>query len=266
MRRVDPADGSSTAFQAVITLAGQEVNGATGLARHPQTGVLYAMLKVGSPSSASLLATVDEATGVATTVGNTGQRMASMAFADDGTLYAASGRMSIIAHALFSVDTSNGQSTLLGNLSNGSDDGEALGFNPDDGLLYHAKGLGTRNHNNGEIFEKLDPATCTGSPKFDCDFISVTLSGDEYEEITSLVYLDGGFYAADVGNLADDPHLYRITPSGAVTTIGPMEHVSKGMVPISPPLPALSTPLLGLLAAGLLLIGAFLTTVRPGRA
>lgn len=265
MRRVNSADGSTVAFQAVITLAGQEVNGAHGIARHPGTGILYALLKIGSPQASSLLATVDEHSGLTIGIGSTGQRMSAMAFASDGTLYAASGNMSIISHGLFTVDTSTGQATLIGNLDNGGDEGEALAHNPDDGLLYHAKGLGARNNNNGEIFEKFDPATCSGAPSFNCDFTSVTLSGDDYDELSTLVFVDGGFYAADVGNAMDDPHLYRITTSGAVTVLGPMDHIAKGLVPISVPIPSLSAPMLGVLATALLVFGSRRLT-RPRRA
>ena len=261
IRVVDSADGSTVAVQAVITLGGQPVNGATGIARHPGTGVLYVLLKVGSPQTSSLLATLDERSGVATSVGSTGQRMSTIAFASDGTLYAASGNQSIIAHGLFTLDTSTGQATLIGNLSNGGDEGEALAYNPDDGLLYHAKGLGTRNNNNGEIFEKFDPDTCTGFPDLDCDFIQVSLLGDEYDELTALVYVDGGFFAADVGDAVDDPHFYRITTfinnTAVVTVLGPMDHIAKGFVPRQLPVPTLSAPMLAVLVAALLVFGCW---------
>ncbi len=269
IRRVDSADGSTVAVQAVITLGGQEVNGATGVARHPGTGVLYVLLKVGSPQASSLLATLDERSGVATSVGTTGQRMSALTFASDGTLYAASGNMSVIAHGLFTVDTSTGQSTLIGNLSNGGDEGEALAYNPDDGLLYHAKGLGARNNNNGEIFEKFDPATCTGPPDLDCDFIQLSLSGNDYAELTTLLYVDGGFFAADVGDTVDDPHFYRITTfvnnTAVVTVLGPMDHIAKGFVPLQAPVPTLSAPMLAVLLAALLVVG-FFGLARPPRA
>jgi outer membrane protein assembly factor BamB len=257
------------AVQAVITLGGQEVNGATGVARHPGTGVLYVLLKIGSPSTSSLLATLDERSGLTTSIGSTGQRMSTMTFASDGTLYAASGNMSIISHGLFTVDTSTGQSTLIGNLENGGDEGEALAYNPDDGLLYHAKGLGTRNNNNGEIFEKFDPATCTGLPDLDCDFIQVELTGADYDEVTALVFVDGGFYAADVGDAVDDPHFYRFTlfvnDVAVVTVLGPMDHIAKGFVPLQPSVPTLSAPMLAVLVAALLVFGSRRLT-RPRRA
>jgi outer membrane protein assembly factor BamB len=258
------------AVQAVITLGGQEVNGATGVARHPGTGVLYVLLKIGSPQTSSLLATLDERSGVATSVGTTGQRMSTMTFASDGTLYAASGNMSVIAHGLFTVDTSTGQSTLIGNLSNGGDEGEALAYNPEDGLLYHAKGLGARNNNNsGEIFEKFDPATCTGLPDLDCDFTQIDLFGSEYEELSALVYVDGGFFAADVGDTVDDPHFYRITTfvnnTALVAVLGPMDHIAKGFVPLQPAVPTLSAPMLAVLVAALLVLG-FFGLARPPRA
>jgi hypothetical protein len=161
------------------------------------------------------------------------------------------------------VDTSTGLSTLLGTLDNGSDDGQALAHNPVDGLLYHAAGLGNRNNHNGEIFEKLDPDTCTGSPDFDCDPTSVDLSGDDYVEITALTYLDGGFFAGDLGDeTVDMPHFFRITTTGVVTDLGAMNHVSKGLVRAPPQLPTLSTALLGVLAGLLSAFGCW-SLARP---
>ena len=183
-----------------------------------------------------------------------------MAFADDGTPYAVSGNMSIISHGLFTVDTANGQSTLIGNLGNGSEDGEALAYNPDDGLLYHAAGLGNPNNNAvGEILETIDPATCVGAPSFACDVTNVPLSGFDYEELTALVYVDGGFFAGDLGDAeVDMPRFFRITTTGVVTYLGDMDHVAKGFVVAGPAnLPALPAPMLGVLAASLLVLGSW---------
>ena len=47
LRKVDSADGSTVAGASVtMTLEGEVVIGATGLARHPQTETLFALLKI----------------------------------------------------------------------------------------------------------------------------------------------------------------------------------------------------------------------------
>jgi len=222
LRLVDSVDGSTVAGESVaITLAGEVVIGGSGLARHPQTGTLFALLKLEGTSFRRLV-TLDEWTGVATDVGDTGNRFAGMAFASDGTLYAVTGDGGGVPESLFTLSTFDASSSLVRELGAGSD-GETLAFNPDDGLLYHASGIGTPNNPNGEKFETVDPDTLIVT--------NVPLSGFDYEELTSLTFLDGGFFAGDLGNSAfDDPGFFRITTAGAVTFLGNMDHVSKGLV------------------------------------
>src|SRR5687767_6593535 len=79
LRTINPVNGATVPGASVtMSLAGMTVVGATGLARHPQTGVLYALLKV-QGSSFRRLAALDESTGVATNVGDTGHRFAGIA-------------------------------------------------------------------------------------------------------------------------------------------------------------------------------------------
>jgi hypothetical protein len=247
LRTIDSANGSTIPGASVtITLAGRTVVGGTGLARHPQSGVLYALLKI-SGSSFRRLVTLDEHTGVATDIGDTGHRFAGIAFASNGTLYAVEGDGGGVPEALFTLNTTNATSTLFQQLGAGTD-GETIAFDPDDGFLYHASGIGTPNHTNGEKFEKIDLGSHAATP--------ITLSGFDYEELASLTYLNGGFYAGDIGNATtDNPRFFRITPSGAVTFLGNMDHVSKGLVLAAPPVPALPVPMAAALALSLLLAG-----------
>jgi hypothetical protein len=238
LRKVDYTDGSTEAGSSVsITLDEAVVVGATGLARNPLDGVLYALLKV-EGTSFRLLVTLDEITGIATGVGddlgNTGKRFAGIAFASDGTLYAVTGDGGATPEELFILDTGDASSISVIALGAGSD-GETLAFNPDDGLLYHASGIGTPNHPDGEIFETIDP---------DTDVVTnVTLSGFDYEELTALTFLDGGFFAGDLGDAAVDmPGFFRITPGGVVTFLGNMDHVSKGLVLADPTPTPTATP------------------------
>jgi hypothetical protein len=247
LRTIDSADGSTVDSSVVITLAGHSVKKATGLARHPQTGVLYALLRLEAPIQFPELVTLDESTGVATSMGNTGDDFSSIAFADDGTLYAVSGDGGAVPEWLYTLNLSNASGTLFLELGDG-DDGETIAFNPDDGLLYHASGLGNQNNAAvGEIFETIDPDSLV--------ITSVPLSGFDYEGLSSLLYRDGAFYAGDL-NPSGSSRFFRITTGGVVTYLGDMDHVAKGLVPVAvPAVPALSPAMLGLFVGWLLIFG-----------
>jgi len=223
---IDSADGS-TLGGITITLPGLSVTGGTGLARDPQTGDLFALLKIQGRTFPDL-AIIDESTGVATTLGNTSDKFAGIAFTDDGTLYGVSGNGGIIPESLYILSTVDASATFIGFLGNGSD-GETIGFNPDDGLLYHASGIGQPNQAmNGEILETIDPASL--------NITNVPLSGFDYEELSALVYSNGDFFASDLGDaLVDMPGLLHITTNGVVTFIGDLDHVAKGLVKMPEP-------------------------------
>lgn len=257
LRTIDAADGSTVGASVTITLANPSpppdnliLTGVTGLVRHPQTGTLYALVRIQGRTNPDLV-TLDESTGVATSLGNTTQKFAGIAFASDGTLYAVSGDGAIVAEQLFTLSTSNASATLIIGLGDGSD-GETIAFNPDDGLLYHASGIGTPNQSiNGEIFQTIDPDTLVVT--------DVTLSGFDYEELTALAFSGGGFFAGDLGDSdVDMPRFFRITTGGAVTFLGDMDHVAKGFALALPPpaVPALPAAMLVLLAGLLLTLGA----------
>jgi hypothetical protein len=133
-----------------------------------------------------------------------------------------------VPESLFTLNINTGSASLVLQLGDGSD-GETIAFNPDDGLLYHASGIGNQNRAaNGEIFETIDPGTLAVT--------QVPLSQDNYQELTALMFFDGGFLAGDVGDVSvDDPAFYHITTGGAVTFLGEMDHVTKGLVPVPEP-------------------------------
>ena len=113
LRVIDPTNGS-TVFGRPISLAGETVNGATGLATHPLTGELFGLLKIGS--SRRELVTIDPFTGVATSIGNTQDRLVALAFDSNATLYAVDAGAFLWATDrgdLFQV-TTTGVATLIG--------------------------------------------------------------------------------------------------------------------------------------------------------
>lgn len=85
LRAIDPNTGSTLASRP-ITLEGATIYGARGLATHPITGKLWALLRL-SGQSGHELATIDPLNGVATRVGDTGDRFVGLAFDSAGTLY-----------------------------------------------------------------------------------------------------------------------------------------------------------------------------------
>ncbi|MHC4607646.1 MAG: hypothetical protein ACYTAF_12085 [Planctomycetota bacterium] len=247
LRTVDAADGSTLDASVVITLSGEIVLGVNGLARHPQSGTLYALLRLlGEPTR--WLVTLDPATGVATSVGDTGDKFAALAFASDGTLYGVTGEGASTPETLYTLSTANAAATVVSTLGNGTD-GEALAYDSRSGLLYHASGIG--DPNTDEILETIDPGTLVVS--------NVPLLLFDYEELTVLAYVHGGFYAGDLGDaLVDMPRFFRVSRGGAVVYLGDMDHVSKGLVPVEADVllvPALSSAMIGLQVVALLVIG-----------
>ncbi len=138
LRTIDQTTGA-TLSSVTITLAGETVRGANGLATHPITGELYALLTLQGQTGRELV-TINTTTGVATRIGNTGDNFAGLAFDSAGVLYGVTGEGANVPETLFTLDTATGAATQVLALGNG-DDGETLAFNPNDGLFYHMSGI-----------------------------------------------------------------------------------------------------------------------------
>ena len=116
-------------------------------------------------------------------------------------------------------------------------DGEAIGFNPNDGLIYHASG----NDTGGDGCQQFNPSICVKIfESINPNTLAVTnlpLSGDytplseNYVEVSAMTHVSG-----NVLLLADiDQNFYTITSTGVVTFVGNMDHVSKGLAFIFKP-------------------------------
>ena len=244
LRVVNPSTGG-TISSVPITLAGKVVSFGTGLATHPVSGQLFALLTLtGQPGRQ--LVTINPATGVATSIGNTGDQFAALAFNSSGTLFAVVGDKKNAAggglpsETLFTLNTSNAAPTQVLVLGRGND-GEAIGFNPNDGLIYHASGNDTGGNGCApfdpsvcvEIFESVNPNTLVVT--------NIAMSGnytpltDNYSEVSALTHLSG-----NVLLLTDiDQNLYKITTTGVVTLVGGMDHVAKGLAFVNAPVTSL---------------------------
>ncbi|MBL4658294.1 MAG: PKD domain-containing protein, partial [Flavobacteriales bacterium] len=210
LRLVNPAN--TTVLKSVpITLAGKTIDKANGLAIHPTNGTVYALLNIAAQTGREL-AIIDTATGVATSVGNTGAKFAGITFNSTGTLYAISGDGATIGETLYTLSLSNALPSLALTLGNG-DDGEAIAYNSDDGKIYHASGLGTI------VFESITlPSTVS----------NITYSGVTLNEPTALYYDGGGNFIWVSWN-----NWFNITSTGVVSNLTGTAFLfnTKGIIP-----------------------------------
>jgi hypothetical protein len=243
LRLVNPSTGG-TISSVPITLTGKGVSFGNGLATHPVTGELFALLKLDGQTGRQLVK-INPATGVATSIGDTGDQFAALAFNSSGTLFAVVGDKKNSAggglppETLFTLNTTNAAPTQVLVLGRGND-GEAIGFNPSDGFLYHASGNDTGGDGCPldpstcvEIFESVNPNTLAVT--------NIPLSGayvpltDSYSEVAALTHLsDNILLLTDI-----DQNLYQITTTGVVTLVGGLDHVAKGLAFVNAPVTSL---------------------------
>ncbi len=210
LRVVDPATGAMVASRD-ITLAGETIEGADGLATHPVTGELWTLLRLSGQDGRELV-TLDAVTGAATRVGDTGDRFDSLAFDASGTLYGITDRWAPTPEAIFVLSQTDATPSYFLQQADGQD-GEALGFNPADGLLYHASG--------GLRFRSIDLSGPHVAGVADCTDLSFRAQ--------ALTHL-----GRDVLLLTGAPSvwrtdLYGITTDGGLTLIGDLGHYSTGL-------------------------------------
>jgi len=212
LRTIDPLTGS-TRLLITVTLSGATVVGANGLARDPTTGKLWALLQLQGQTGRQLV-TINPANGVATSVGNTGDRFAGIAFRSNGTLYGVTGDGATVPTSLFTLNKSNGTPSLVMALSGGGTDaegGEALGFNPGDGLLYRASGF------TSQLFQSINPGTLGTA--------NIAQSGAAHNEVAALTHSHGNtLLMVDI-----DGKLFSITTAGVVSLRGATTHDPKGI-------------------------------------
>lgn len=259
LRRLDPATGQTLSSVAITMvnppppLAPNDptntfVLTGNGLAAHPQTGQLFAVLTVASEFFADdpllklkrHLATLDPGTGRATLIGDTG-KLAGLAFTTGGALGAgvllgvmgdgASGAFcppqpQCVPRTLYQLALTDAHATRLKDFGT-TGAGEAIAFDPVDLRVYHASGSGS---GDTRVFESIDLAALAG-PTTPIP-LSGFAEGNPGDEITALTFAQGVFFAADVGQ-----NFLTITPAGVVTNLGTLDHKSKGLVFLAGPPP-----------------------------
>ena len=201
-----------------VSLPGYEIGTGNGLARHPATGVLFALLRgplVADGVIANYFVTIDPATGEASLIGELGQRFAGLAFTPAGALYGVTGQNANADSSLFLIDPATGATTHVTGLGHG-DDGEALAVDAA-GRLVHASGS-----NPGSAYlERLNLAGTGG--------ITDILTSHEFsfsDEVRSLGY------SATLGEmyLTAGNSFYRVDPAnGDAVFLGDIQITIKGL-------------------------------------
>ncbi len=241
-------DVSSAQVQGSVTITkgGVPIDGANGLATHPLTGELFALIKDGSGGggrggvspSPRELAIVDPLTGVATVIGPTSDKFAGLAFDAIGTLYGITGAGADVPSTLYVLSTVDASETLVVSLFSEGFGGETIAFNPLDGFIYRMSGEFT--------FQAIDLDNLS---VFDMDLIE-PLQGEP-----------GALTFSNQQNLfllATD-ELIQLTEMGEMFPINFLEDRIKGLAFITIP----STSLTGIvqLEDGTPIAGANVTTV-----
>lgn len=190
---LNPLTGEVLSSTTLATSQGVLVlDGTNGLCWDATAGVLRIVVRVGSrgnmASSQRYLGVVDPSTGVVTVAGILSRRIAAIACAPDGTLYALAGQRSASPHTLFTVNTGTADLTMVAALAAvpaNNTDGEALSAHPS-GLLYRASGAGT---------PKYFGSVTTAGVEAD-----VGLNPEPAQEFVALTpRADGTMYAVDLG-------------------------------------------------------------------
>ena len=136
-------------------------------------------------------------------------------------LYGVTGDGGGAPETLFELSKLDASSTFVLALGNG-DDGEAIGFNPTDGLIYHASGHDSSCAGGGVCFESIN-STFTGTT--DIDISGGDLIDEEAQALTWDASRGEFLWKQDHGT----GPLFSVTAGGAETLIGDMDHQAKGL-------------------------------------
>jgi len=146
-----------------VTIPGRVVHGAYGLATNPLTDELYGLLLTGTLSNVVdqlELVKIDPLTGNGISIGivSTDEDFAEITFNDSGILFGITGKSSSDSNQLHTISLIDASTNFVCSLED-EDDETVIGFNPNDGLIYHISGAAG---SSGEV-ESVDvtlPNTC----------------------------------------------------------------------------------------------------------
>ncbi len=212
---VNPLTGAPVS-NLTLTVPGDTFPGnASGLAVNPVSNEMYAVVRLllqGNACNRNLIK-INPYTGISPLIGQMNQNIASLAFDANGVLYAVSGDnvggcAGGSTETLFTVNLNDASLTPFQTLGNG-DNGEAIAYNPNDGLMYHMSGDGP-----GLIFENINLSNGTVTP--------IPLSGDSVVNyLTSGLVFDSdqNLFLGALNDL-EFMQFVTFTAAGVVTDVG----------------------------------------------
>jgi len=159
------------------------------------------------------LLTVNRFTGVASSVGDTGDYFAGLAFDGNGVLYGLTGNGGSNPRQLFTLDQTNGTPTPFLDISTelGAWQGVGLAYHPEDGMLYVT---------SGSQVLAVDPSVPSSTPVGLCRGFYYTANAATSLDATSLLL------ANDYGDL----HRFDVATGMIGARVGSLDHNSKGLV------------------------------------
>jgi len=202
---------------------GEAFYSSNGMAVDPTTGIFYAVITDDTISETSRrLITIDPTTGIGTQLGGLGDRVASIAFKEDGSLRGIIGKASPTPRAYISIDKTNAQTTFLCNFPSTPTRAGALAFNFGDGKMYHLTGTGGTI--GDMVLETVDsetnsPTNCATTGVTPTGFI---FTGGNFEPLAMTYSIqDGLFYVSLTPQSSQGipPIFATLTPSGVSTLI-----------------------------------------------
>jgi len=214
LRTLNPQFGS-TLSAVTITLQGETIQKGTGLATHPINGKLYAILKISGQAGRELV-TINQNTGVATSIGDTGRFFAAIAFDETGKLYGVTGNMDVSPETLFEISLTDASTSFICTLAQG-DDGEAIAFGPNDSLLYHFAGA------MDQEMVKFDPDS------FNCGTATQIPISFPFGEPYALTFWEENNTFVFAYLDAPDPTFAHVTEAGVFANVGQPDHTPKGL-------------------------------------
>jgi hypothetical protein len=126
------------------------IQGYNGMAKNPSNSTIYVVVK----STPRYLATFNEAANTITKVADLSDKVSGIAFNTQGILYGITGDGATSPSTLYTVNTTTGQLIQVADLSGvPGDDGETIGFNSTDNLMYRLAG--------GQYLYKINPLNGT---------------------------------------------------------------------------------------------------------
>ncbi len=233
LRQIDPVTGA-TLNSVTITLTGETVSGGMGLAVHPTSGTVFALLNLASSmNDVRRLVTINTGTGVATNIGDTddggGIVIDDIAFTDNGTLYGvSSATLGTGQDSLYTIDQMTGVPTIVAGITlTAGNTGHAIA-----GVgmvtLRHATGQGVQN--TDEILEQVVPAGPTVTPMLyaTADFgTALSAMSSSWPDSASFFRLVA---TSDNGGGVSDVFILGLPSSlGNLRQMASLDHVAEGI-------------------------------------